>query len=72
MTKKVYVDSSVIGGKYDPEFQEPTERLLREFKMGLYIPVLSSITADEMQNAPAQIVQMYHDLVELGEVIEVS
>jgi len=72
MIRKVYVDSSVIGGKYDPEFQEPTESLLREFRLGLYIPVLSNITADEMQDAPPHIVQVYNDLVELGEIIEVN
>ena len=72
MVKRVYIDSSVIGGKYDPEFQEPTEKLFREFRLGLYIPVVSRITADEVGNAPHHIVRVYDDLVEIGEIIEVT
>jgi len=31
MVKRVYVDNSVIGGKCDMEFKEPTEKLFHEF-----------------------------------------
>ncbi|MBI1806141.1 MAG: PIN domain protein [Ignavibacteria bacterium] len=72
MIKRVYVDNSVIGGKHDPEFAEPTEKLFREFRSGLYLPVISNITTKEIQNAPAHILRAYNDLSEIAEFIELS
>lgn len=56
MIKRVYVDNSVIGGKHDPEFAQYTKKLFHEFRMGLYIPVISNITAKEIQGAPVQVI----------------
>ena len=61
------MESTILNSK-----NQPNEKLLREFRLGLYVPIVSRITADEMQKAPPQIVQVYDDLVELGEVIEVT
>ncbi len=72
MVKRVYVDNSVIGGKFDREFKVSTEKLFREFRLGLYLPVVSDVTAKELQGAPSHIVQVYHDLVELGDVIDLN
>src|SRR5437867_8639516 len=72
MVKRVYVDNSVIGGKFDREFKLSTEKLFREFRLRLYVPVVSNITANELQGAPSHIVRVYDDLVELGEVIELN
>ena len=47
MIKRVYVDNSVIGGVHDMEFAESTDKLFREFRLGLYLPVISNITANE-------------------------
>jgi hypothetical protein len=52
MIKKVYVDSSIIGGVSDVEFSEHSKKLMLEFKSGLYIPIISSLTAEEINNAP--------------------
>lgn len=72
MIKRVYVDNSVIGGKFDPEFEVPTQKLLREFELGLYRPVLSNITTKEIQSAPSHILEVYNNLVEIGEIVEVN
>ncbi|MBI3587461.1 MAG: PIN domain protein [Ignavibacteriales bacterium] len=72
MIKRVYVDNSVIGGKHDLEFSEPTEKLFREFKLGLYIPIISNITAKEIQSAPPYILEVYEDLREIAEFIELN
>ena len=52
MIKKVYVDSSIIGGVSDVEFAEHSKKLMLEFKAGLYTPVISSLTAEEIKDAP--------------------
>lgn len=72
MIKRVYVDNSVIGGKHDPEFSGPTEKLFREFKLGLYIPIISNITAKEIKGAPPHIFQVYENLREIAEFIELN
>lgn len=72
MIKRVYVDNSVIGGKHDPEFAEYTEKLLHEFRIGLYVPVISNITAKEIQGAPAEVIQTFNELIEIAEAIELD
>ncbi|MBI4549081.1 MAG: PIN domain protein [Ignavibacteriae bacterium] len=72
MIKRVYVDNSVIGGKHDPEFSNYTEKLFREFRAGLYIPVVSNITANEIQGAPAEVIKTFNALFEIAEAIELN
>jgi predicted nucleic acid-binding protein len=49
---RVYIDTSVIGGCFDKEFFEPSLALFQEFEKGIKIYVFSSMTIDELQNAP--------------------
>ena len=46
MVRHVYIDNSVVGGRFDPEFEEDTKKLFKEFDMGLYQPVISTITEE--------------------------
>jgi len=64
MIKRVYVDNSVIGGKHDIEFAPSTEKLFREFKLGLYIPVISNLTTREIQGAPPAVLESYDEVRE--------
>ncbi|MBF0609454.1 MAG: type II toxin-antitoxin system VapC family toxin [Magnetococcales bacterium] len=52
---KIYVDTSVIGGCLDDEFKNWSNKLLYEFKIGLYIPVISQITEAEISKAPKEV-----------------
>ena len=49
---RVYIDTSVIGGYFDEEFQEWTIKLFKEFEKGIKIPVVSALTLQELENAP--------------------
>ncbi len=71
MVKRIYVDNSVIGGLHDPEFAHHTEQLFHEFKIGLYLPVISKITFDEIKGAPQRVVDSFQDLAEIAEWVEV-
>lgn len=55
MKPRVYVDTSVIGGIYDPEFKEWSNKLIQEFKKGSKIIVLSDLTLREIEEAPEQV-----------------
>lgn len=72
MVKRVYVDNSVIGGLHDPEFVVHTEKLFQEFRIGLYAPVISRITFDEIKGAPQKVVDSLTDLAEIAEWVDVS
>ena len=55
MKPRMYADTSVIGGIYDTEFKEWSERLIQEFKEGSKIIVLSDLTLREVEEAPENI-----------------
>ncbi len=59
----VYVDTSVIGGCFDDEFKEWSNNLVTDFQKGLFIPVLSEITAAEINEAPFEVKAMYQEIL---------
>lgn len=50
---RIYVDISVIGGCFDPEFKIWSEALIEDFRQCRYVPVLSAVTDAEIDPAPA-------------------
>ncbi len=48
---RIYVDTSVVGGCYDEDFQGPSRRLFEAFVRGDYTLLLSQLTTDELQLA---------------------
>ncbi|MFW6248712.1 MAG: PIN domain protein [Bacteroidota bacterium] len=55
MKQRVYIDTSVIGGCYDKEFEEWSNKLFDDFKTGNKIAVVSDITLDELIDAPEKV-----------------
>ena len=55
MIPRIYIDTSVIGGCQDEEFQEHSERLLADFQAGRFRPVISNITLAEVLQAPERV-----------------
>ena len=52
---RIYADTSVIGGYFDPEFETDSRRLLDGVKQGPCILLLSQVVLDELQPAPARV-----------------
>ena len=52
MKQRIYIDTSVIGGCFDEEFKEWSNKLFDDFKKGNKIAVVSDITIDELSDAP--------------------
>lgn len=48
---RIYIDTSVIGGCFDTEFKEWSNKLFEEFKTGIKIAIISDITLDELSLA---------------------
>ena len=63
-TLSVYLDTSVIGGCFDKEFETWSLNLFKDFKQGNFIPAVSSLVALEIENAPHKIKDKFSELLE--------
>ncbi|MBU2446092.1 MAG: PIN domain protein [Bacteroidetes bacterium] len=52
---KIYIDTSVIGGCFDEEFAEWSNKLFDEFRKGKKVAVVSDQTLQELEKAPNQV-----------------
>lgn len=71
--QRIYVDTSVIGGCFDSEFSTWSNGLMRDFEQDSFIPVISTLTAAEVDNAPAIVQGKFVELLSLApELISTS
>lgn len=64
--QRVYIDTSVIGGCFDPEFAPWSNGLMTDFQKGRLKAVLSEIVAAEIVDAPYPTQEIYAELLALG------
>jgi len=70
---RIYVDTSVIGGCFDPEFKIWSDSLMDNFRQRHYVAVLSNVTAAEVAPAPEFVQALHLELLSLpAEVIHVK
>ncbi|MCL5991635.1 MAG: PIN domain protein, partial [Bacteroidetes bacterium] len=62
MKPRIYIDTSVIGGCFDEEFQEWSNKLFDEFIRGNYIAIISDVTTTELDDAPNHVKGRIDDL----------
>ncbi|MBP6625130.1 MAG: type II toxin-antitoxin system VapC family toxin [Chitinophagaceae bacterium] len=73
MRQRLYIDTSVFGGYYDIEFAEFTVPLFERLLEGEFILLFSSVTQDELENAPENVKQLVRNLkVELTEYVDTT
>lgn len=59
------MDTSVIGGCFDPEFEKWSNGLFRDFHVGTFQPVISDIVDAELDEAPLDVRDKYAELLAL-------
>lgn len=64
MQQKVYIDTSVIGGCFDIEFEKWSNLLFDDFNSGKRIAVVSDITLDELADAPQKVQDNFYTIPE--------
>ena len=71
---RIYIDTSVIGGCFDSEFAEWSNKLIKEFVRGKKIALISDQTLQELDKAPIQVKRLieiiptnYITMIELDE-----
>ena len=58
-TLRIYIENSVIGGYFDEEFKEFTQKLFEKFNNGIYKPIISSHIIAELENgAPEHVINL--------------
>ena len=53
--ERLYFDSSVIGGYYDPEFAEDSKRVIGYAQKGRIVVLMSEVVVQEILKAPARV-----------------
>ena len=66
---RIYIDTSVLGGCFDPEFAPWSNGLMRDFRVGRHMPVLSDVTAAEVASAPAAVRDLHQEMLGLAGVV---
>ena len=70
---RIYVDTSVIGGCCDPEFEIWSRGILSDFQAGFFSLLLSVLTDAEIQEAPDEIKDVYREFRECAnEIVELT
>jgi len=71
--QRIYIDTSVFGGYYDDEFAEHTKPLFNRLKNNEFRLLFSSVTQDELNNAPDRVKDLVKGLkVEYTEFLDVT
>lgn len=73
MKQRLYIDTSVFGGYYDIEFEDFTIPLFDRIKIGEFTLLFSSVTQDELENAPLNVKELVQHLkIEQTEFLEIT
>ena len=73
MIQRFYIDTSVIGGVFDTEFEEHSTILMEKVKLGLIKAVISEVTESEILLARKEIRDYYNSLPKDNiEFVEIS
>jgi hypothetical protein len=69
----IYLDTSVIGGCFEPEFAQWSNGLLNDLHQGIYKGVTSQIVAIEIARAPDAILEKYNDFLSIpAEILPIN
>jgi predicted nucleic acid-binding protein len=64
MRLRIYIDTSVIGGCLDKEFQNASRELIDKFKQGEMTVVISELTTLELKDAPQEVQDILKEIPE--------
>lgn len=62
----VHLDTSVLGGCFESEFAPWSLGLMADFESGRFVPVVSEVLEAETVRAPAEVRDLYRQLVALA------
>lgn len=63
---QIYLDTSVLGGCFEPEFAPWSNGLIADFRAGVFTPVLSALLETELRRAPVSVRAVYAEILPLA------
>lgn len=69
---KIYIDTSVIGGCYDPEFDKASRRFIALLEAGVFDAYLSPLTLAEIERADRPLREKPQRIIEQFEYKEIQ
>ena len=70
--RRIYIDTSVIGGLFELEFQHGSERLIALARSGSIALLLSDIVLDELLPAPSQVREAAEEILSFSSALVVT
>jgi hypothetical protein len=69
---RIYVDTSVLGGCFDGEFERWSNALVRDFRAGRLEALFSDLLAAELLAAPREVRQLHADLQDIASPLQLT
>ena len=69
---RVYADTSVFGGVFDPEFSAPSKKFFDEVGAGRFVLVISPVVEEELKQAPDTIRSFFASVAEFASEVEIT
>ncbi len=71
-TLPLYLDTSVIGGYFDDEFEEATRELWRQKEAGRFRFTTSAVTRQEIEEAPADVRELMEETFPAADLLPLT
>ena len=73
MPPRVYTDTSVYGGPFDPEFQTASRRFFKGLREKRFVALISDALIEEAERAPTRVKELLAETIKGGaELLEVT
>ena len=69
---RVYADTSVFGGVFDPEFSAPSQKFFDEVGAGRFALIISPVVEEELEQAPNTIRSFFASVAEFASEVEIT
>ena len=69
---RIYADTSVFGGVFDSEFEQPSKAFFNAVKQGRFVLVSSELVRQEIHAGPKRVQALFSDILPIVEIAEVT
>ena len=69
---RIYADTSVFGGVFDVEFEEPSKAFFDAIRTAKFVLVSSELVRQEIQAGPQRVHELFRDILPVAEIAEVT
>ena len=69
---RIYADTSVFGGVFDAEFEEPSKAFFDAIRTSRFVLVSSELVRQEILAGPQRVQELFGDILLVAEIAEVT